>query len=900
MKFRLLFCFFLLCGLSSPSFAQKITRGPYLQMGSPTAMTIVWRTDKSSDARIWYGTAPNALNFGVQRSSTAKQHELRITGLKPDTVYYYAVGTRSQILSKGTTSLRFRTHPTVGTAKPFRFWVVGDSGTGGTKQKQVRDAMLRYTRNAPVDLYLHMGDMAYTFGFDGDFQKKFFDIYQSILQNTVVWPTIGNHEGYTSSSSRQSGPYYDAYVLPTKAQSGGVASGTEAYYSFDYANVHFIVLDSNGTDRKPSGAMLKWLKKDLASTRQRWLVAYWHHPPYTKGSHDSDTENKLIEMRKYALPILEAAGVDLVLAGHSHIYERSWLVNGAYATPTKASGHILNKGNGKLLGDGAYRKGLNATKGAIYVVAGHGGTGVSQKGKHPLMVFVEKANGSCIVDVDRNVMTLKNLRYDGKITDSFTLVKGDALVVASPNGGETLKAGGTVSIRWKTFGTVSKVNLLYSADAGKSWKSIARAVTNSGSYSWKIPGLHGSQFRFKVEDASDPKNFDTSNANVSISIATDKTVIPFGSVWKYDDSGKDHKTAWRSVSFSDFLWKSGPAQLGYGDGDEKTKLKRPTPRRPSVYFRKVITLTQQVSAARLSVLFDDGILVYVNGKRVFSANATGRENYGDWASATSEDNEKASTELAVSTSGSPFVVGKNVIAVMVKQRSITSSDLSFDLSLSLSLLPIAPKLAALPTKEGKERQRLSFSLKLVRPTTLKVSYGIKNAPQGASLNPQTGAFSWTPASGMAGSYKLQFTVTDSLGRTHQQDVSLLIYQGSISEPTKEPTKETTKEPSPEPRKEPPTPDGGKAEPAVEPSPEPSAPDSTGPDKAPTDTSTPEPSQETVVKDVISTTDRGNNVGKEDTTTTPPNGCQCSQGSFSSTVLFSALFLLFGLKRRRSR
>jgi hypothetical protein len=121
----------------------------------------------------------------------------------------------------------------------------------------------------------------------------------------------------------QTGPYYDAYVLPTAAEAGGIASGTEAYYAFDYGNVNFIVLDSYETSRSTTGAMARWLEADLAATTQDWIIAFFHHGPFTKGTHDSDTEIEHIQMRENLLPILEAGGVDAVLSGHSHIYERT-------------------------------------------------------------------------------------------------------------------------------------------------------------------------------------------------------------------------------------------------------------------------------------------------------------------------------------------------------------------------------------------------------------------------------------------------------------------------------------------------------------------------------------------------------------------------------------------------
>ena len=78
---------------------------------------------------------------------------------------------------------------------------------------------------------------------------------------------------------------------------GGVASGTELYYSFDYADIHFICLDSHTSGNYNAAlgtGMFAWLESDLMATTQNWIIAYFHHPPYTKASHDSDSETKHI------------------------------------------------------------------------------------------------------------------------------------------------------------------------------------------------------------------------------------------------------------------------------------------------------------------------------------------------------------------------------------------------------------------------------------------------------------------------------------------------------------------------------------------------------------------------------------------------------------------------------
>src|SRR5690606_14631779 len=93
-----------------------------------------------------------------------------------------------------------------------------------------------------------------------------------------------------------------------------------------------------------------------------------------------------------------------------------------------------------------------AHDGAVYVVAGHGGTGVGGDGDHPLMAFSEVANGSCLLDVQGNRLAMFNVRSDGEITDSFTLVKGLGVVVGWPDGGEVLAPGAAAEIRWVTVG----------------------------------------------------------------------------------------------------------------------------------------------------------------------------------------------------------------------------------------------------------------------------------------------------------------------------------------------------------------------------------------------------------------------------------------------------------------
>ncbi|MDR4461321.1 MAG: metallophosphoesterase family protein, partial [Nitrospirales bacterium] len=255
--------------------AAAVVRQPYLQLVTPTSITIVWRTDLNSadNSQVKYGTASDNLNQTATcttqtstcatfpRGSNGKDHIVTITGLTAATKYFYNVGTVTDgVQWGGTTNHFFVTAPPVGSATPVRAWVLGDSGDAGVNQRNVRDAMLAETSAKPPNIILHMGDIAYENGTDAEFTSRHFAIYQDILRQTPLWPTLGNHEWPNSSSPLGIGPYYEAHVLPTSGQAGGVASGTEAYYAFDYANVHFIVLDSMDSSRTLGSPMVNWLQ----------------------------------------------------------------------------------------------------------------------------------------------------------------------------------------------------------------------------------------------------------------------------------------------------------------------------------------------------------------------------------------------------------------------------------------------------------------------------------------------------------------------------------------------------------------------------------------------------------------------------------------------------------------
>ena len=424
-----------------------VVRGPYLQNGTPTEISIRWRTNVATPSEVRVGVSTGDLEAVTSDPTLTTEHEVRVENLEPDTSYFYAIGDGTDLLEGPGAAWRFRMAPFAGTVKPVRVWVLGDSGTGRSGSghaEAVREGYLSSALYKTPDVWLMLGDNAYGVGSDDEYQNAVFDTFRPSLRSSILWSTLGNHETYTPGV-----PYFSIFTLPTLGEGGGVASGTEHYYSFDYANIHFVCLDSMQSLRTPPSAMLSWLEADLAATSQRWIVAFWHHPPYTKGTHDSDFEIELIEMRENVLPILEQYGVDLVLTGHSHVYERSFLLDGHYGYSWEFdASSIKDSDNGRADGPGgAYGKDPGANHGAVYCVAGSSGYPGGGSLNHPAMYVSLNELGSMVLDVNGDRLDAKFVNHQGIVRDYFTISKAPLVTITAPQPVMAEGSGGPASVR---------------------------------------------------------------------------------------------------------------------------------------------------------------------------------------------------------------------------------------------------------------------------------------------------------------------------------------------------------------------------------------------------------------------------------------------------------------------
>jgi len=398
-------------------------------------------TASTTNNSLVVNTPNNAVLLTVRNNAivvTSSNHIVWLDGTRPSRSarnqgQNFLVGTTNLIRTGGDSNTFFVTHPMIGTRRPTRVWVLGDPGTRIKAERDVRDAYYKWTGDRSTDFWLMLGDNAYTAGKDAEYQGAIFDVFDTMLRKSVLWPCLGNHDAGSANSPIQFGVYYDIFTLPAQAQAGGVMSGSEAYYSFDYANVHVVCLDSSDSDWSTNGLMLRWLRTDLEANKQDWLIAYCHHPPYTRGNHNSDqdrdSEARMRMVREHLLPLLEEHGLDLMLNGHSHDYERSFLLDGFYGRSTNLNTrvHFKSDKDGRADGTGIYVKpspGPAPHEGAVYIVAGSSGQKTGGKLDHPVSALSLNVLGSLVLDFDGPRLDATFIDDKAVVRDYFTIVKG--------------------------------------------------------------------------------------------------------------------------------------------------------------------------------------------------------------------------------------------------------------------------------------------------------------------------------------------------------------------------------------------------------------------------------------------------------------------------------------------
>jgi hypothetical protein len=473
MQIRLLI-FFLCIGVVGA--AQQLIRGPYLQAATDNSIHVRWRTDITDNSRVQWGTSAGNLAQSKSGASPVTDHEIIITGLTPNTKYWYSIGNTTLVL-QGDADNYFMTLPSAGAKTKIRVGVIGDCGNNSVNQLNVRNELQNYLGSNYMNAWILLGDNAYLYGLDAEYQAEFFNIYKDrFLKQNPLYPSPGNHD-YSDNPALQENhqmPYYDVFSMPIAGEAGGFPSNNEAYYSFNIGNVHFLSLDAFGKEDNSTrlydtlGKQVQWIKQDLQANQNKdWIVAYWHHPPFSLGSRNGETEADMTAIRTNFIRILERYGVDLILTGHSHNYERSRLQKDFFGFEASFNSAQHNLSSSSALYDGStnscpYVKDTITSAGTIYAVAGSGGQlGSASAGyPHDAMYYSNTSvGGSMILEIEDNRLDAKWICADGIIRDKFTMMKKvntKRTVVINNGDSVVLSASFIGSYNWAPGGQATK------------------------------------------------------------------------------------------------------------------------------------------------------------------------------------------------------------------------------------------------------------------------------------------------------------------------------------------------------------------------------------------------------------------------------------------------------------
>ncbi len=438
--------------------SQILLRGPYLQSPTENSIVIKWRTSSNTNSKVLFGTDSTNLSQSIVLNNNTKEHTVKLLNLAPSTFYYYSVGNNSTSFTTPSSRYRFKTNPVPGTEEPTRVWAIGDFGKGNAEQVAVKNSYMQYDDSSNTDVWIWLGDNVYNDGTDQEYQTKLFELngFSDVFSWLPFWPSPGNHDYNTVWEESaflgipysnipledHEGPYFDLVHVPTEAEAGGFPSDLELFYSFDYGDVHFLSLNSEVFDFAQTSQgidrMKQWIEQDLIQNTRTFTIAYFHQPPYSKGSHDSDDAFELVmkAMRERVVPLLEQYDIDLVVCGHSHVFERSKLIHGHYGNSFSFDPPTMLKdgSNGNFSQGNAYHKDgySNTPDGTVYVVCGNSGSKEDAPSlDYPIMQFVDgglDACGSFVMDIYKNRLDGKYLHMNGTVMDEFTILKSNLTV----------------------------------------------------------------------------------------------------------------------------------------------------------------------------------------------------------------------------------------------------------------------------------------------------------------------------------------------------------------------------------------------------------------------------------------------------------------------------------------
>ena len=457
--------------------AQEILVRPYLQPGNASQLNeeqkvLIWQTDSIPGTFVvsyrMKGEPENSAKTATAKVSNVKLHLLNkttflyrssLTDLMFDTSYQYDITLNGKSIANASFDTR--------TKKPHtRFAVLGDFGAGSPQQSLIAKQI---AKNLP-QFVLTTGDNVYPDGLERDYRNNLFPYYLdpdsiggkvSSLMNTIpFYMVLGNHDVRSDNlDSLPDGLAYFYYSdLPLNApittrtiSADGRSGVTKAFkkntkprfprianFSFDYGNVHFSCLDANYYVNPLDPQLTQWLKDDIGTSKADWKIVTFHQPGFNSSrAHYNEQIMRLLS------PLMEQLGVDLVLAGHVHNYQRTVPLKFDPERNKSGDEYVVSpegKVNGKFQLDMEFDGDRNTSpKGIVYIITGAGGgqlynwgeTGKPELWKHepaenwaPFTTkFIADIFSFTFIETNGKLLTLQQIDMNGNVLDSIKITK---------------------------------------------------------------------------------------------------------------------------------------------------------------------------------------------------------------------------------------------------------------------------------------------------------------------------------------------------------------------------------------------------------------------------------------------------------------------------------------------
>jgi acid phosphatase type 7 len=373
-----------------PSRTFQFVVKPYLQYATRDSIRVLCEVNRPSKVRVRYGETTRFTNEVEATSSDQLLHTVVLDGLLPETAYYYQVVVREDGQNEDIQcdASSFQTASLALT--PYAFCVMGDT-QGNPK---VNGQLASHAWALRPNFLVIPGDLVDDGPVKGQWVNEFFGSMSPLFARIPFYPVLGNHE-------RNADHYYRYMDLPKP----------EYYYSFQYGNAAFMMIDSN-KKMDPQSEQYLWLEAELKRLDQirkedpdevKWRFVSFHHPSY---SSDEDDYGNLWKGKstwgdlrvRPLVELFDRYDVDIVWNGHIHSYERTWPIE---------QGRVVQK------------------DGTVYMITGGGGGGLEQAGpiRPPFQNNVRRGHHFVYVAINGGTLELKSYDLEGRLFDSWTLSK---------------------------------------------------------------------------------------------------------------------------------------------------------------------------------------------------------------------------------------------------------------------------------------------------------------------------------------------------------------------------------------------------------------------------------------------------------------------------------------------